>query len=454
MADNNSWLDKNLGAQLLSRLMRPGVVEIGMGQTIAARMAQTVHPLPLLDDLETRWQSVFDMQDDALPLVLAQPAQSGTNHSWPQKQSDARGSQAKQKPMPIVTPKRAKAAPQETPLIPNPKAGVQTNGKQAFVPPANAKGETKTAVSKPTLAANPQTAPTSSTAPIATKTKGGSQTTASNQKSTPVIASTSSNEPNTAVSALPIVRPKQTAVQPTNAARKNTPLPTMQAPSAQGNKPKVDIPSAIQAVSPKGTKTKAQASLTMRSTFPAALPQNKPLLTPDTQSVDKPALPVVKPKRVANSISQRYTPAPKTAVQFPTVSPKVTGNTQSTSTSPAKPSSPLPLVHVPNSEPPSRRHSVSLPLPTRKATTPMPATPSASPASTSSFSAPSARPSVGVSSNVIQRDADITEGEAQEPATDMGNTAVDIDEIVAEVHRQFKRELAIEGERRGVVPWQ
>ena len=431
MSDNNSWLDKNLGAQLLSRLVRPGVAQIGMGSTIATRMAQTAHPLPLLDDLEARWQSVFDMQDDALPLVLAQPAQPEANHSWPQKQYSARGSQAKQKPMPVVTPKQTKVAAQETPiLMPNPKAEVQTNGKQTFVQPSNAKGETKTAVS-PSASATKRQAP--STEP----------TSAQIVPSQP----TSSNKPNTAVSPLPVVRPKQTAVHPqdTNINRKNAPHP-----SAQGSSnPQVELPATTRNLPPKVTKTAVPTLPTTRRAMPITLPLNKTAATDDA----RPVLPVVKPKRVANGASQQHTPAPKTAVQFPTVSPKPIDNAQSTSANPAKTSPPLPLVHVSNGEFVSRRHSDSLPLPARKATTHMPVAPAASPTQTSSFTAPSARPSVGVSSNVIQRDSNKTASDGEEPAVDTGNTAVNIDEIVAEVHRQFKRELAIEGERRGVLPW-
>jgi hypothetical protein len=50
---------------------------------------------------------------------------------------------------------------------------------------------------------------------------------------------------------------------------------------------------------------------------------------------------------------------------------------------------------------------------------------------------------------VIQRQGN---GEAPEETNAPAET-VDIDEIVAEVQRQFMRELAIEGERRGITSW-
>jgi hypothetical protein len=70
---------------------------------------------------------------------------------------------------------------------------------------------------------------------------------------------------------------------------------------------------------------------------------------------------------------------------------------------------------------------------------------------TPSYSQPtSAAPTVSsAGSGVIQRQA---ADEASE-ATDAPAETVDIDEIVAEVQRQFMREMAIEGERRGVSSW-
>jgi hypothetical protein len=52
-------------------------------------------------------------------------------------------------------------------------------------------------------------------------------------------------------------------------------------------------------------------------------------------------------------------------------------------------------------------------------------------------------------SGVIQR----SETDEAPEAINAPAEAVDIDEIVAEVQRQFMRELAIEGERRGVTSW-
>ncbi|MCP5013274.1 MAG: hypothetical protein GY942_25115 [Aestuariibacter sp.] len=58
-------------------------------------------------------------------------------------------------------------------------------------------------------------------------------------------------------------------------------------------------------------------------------------------------------------------------------------------------------------------------------------------------------------SGVIQRSA-LDDQTTTADMIDQGNAAegtVDINEIVFEVQRQFRRELAIEGERRGATSW-
>jgi hypothetical protein len=92
----------------------------------------------------------------------------------------------------------------------------------------------------------------------------------------------------------------------------------------------------------------------------------------------------------------------------------------------------------------------NLPLPTSVSAQPAPAPSKApGPAKRMVSSAPTKPASA---SNVIQRAPDLCDSGGD--AGDSAPAAVDVDEIVEEVQRQFMRQLAIEGERRGAMPWQ
>jgi hypothetical protein len=138
-----------------------------------------------------------------------------------------------------------------------------------------------------------------------------------------------------------------------------------------------------------------------------------------------PAKPVIKPRATAR----------KAPITFPSAAP-ATANGRSSIANLAD--RPLPVVRSEQAQ--VFQSSAALPLPKTAVVAPSRPAP-ALPTTASS--------GVSGGSGVIQRQAD---DEAPEATNALAET-VDIDEIVAEVQRQFMRELAIEGERRGVTSW-
>ena len=473
MTDNNSWVNENLVAQLLGRLQKPGVAQISMAETIAARMEQTAHPLPLLDDLETRWQSVMEAQDDALPFVFAQPAQPEASPTFQQKHAGNQKRATGQKPLPVVAAKQVKRTRPNNHMPTNTVPAKPSAEQQAA---ANLDTSTNTAVSPPLQTSIPQpqplispqksnlkTQPSATEKPATSNTKPTVQTKPSLDATSPQVVSQSiSASPDTAVPPMPVAKMTQTAVSPTTQKQTNpnlNPSPDKQNPASTNSgvaNPGVTNPGMANpapknrsSVTIKATPIKPRQP--GRAPTPLVTAQNNISTENKTAAPKQNRLPVVKPTKPKKQSAPQHMPAPKTAVQLPEAPQPTNGHVQSTKPGPRQPAKNLPLIHAANQSA-NARHDASLPMPTRRAATNGPTTtPSTSPA----FAAPAARPSPTTASNVIQRNTDKSAADdVSESATETGGTAVDIDEIVAEVHRQFKRELAIEGERRGVLPWQ
>lgn len=430
MSDNDSWLNENLVMHLLRRLARPGVAEIGMAETILSRMEHTAQPLPLLADLEQRWQNVMDAQADMLPFVYAQPVQPQVEAARNQQQAA------------VVRPKSSKVLANissESPDLKVVKGRRLSSDVKPFPNhlieqrPSPDASVRQTAVS-PKNRSSQQHAPKSNPVGKSVQTQKPKAASASQARLAPeTIAARKMSEaipdlPVTAVSQLPIVKAKATAVAPSVPHSKNK--PTSAAPK--------NLPTSAAVKAPEKMSTATKSSPVLA---------DKPVLKTSADKMTD--LPVVKPTLPQKLGTPRLPAAAPTAVTLPSVQP-----TPSPNTTPAKRpnltnrTGELPLVRADDERMRNGRADLNLPTPASR----VPVR-SHNPAAAPTFKPPPARPSQpAVTSNVIQRQVD-NEADVETPNNEE-ETAVDIDEIVEEVQRQFMRELAIESERRGVLPWQ
>jgi len=214
------------------------------------------------------------------------------------------------------------------------------------------------------------------------------------------------------------------------ASAKNTPTVSPTAKPATDQPLLLVTPQPVRpTASPQGQQAEQAAAKSKTERPP--LVQHKP-----QTAKTPPARPVVRPRSTAR----------KAPISFPsaTATPStnsLAANGRSLATSLANGQLPVVRTERSQGQAPQSSQTSALPLPKTAVVTPSRAQPAPS--------LPASAPGSFSSSGVIQRKAD---DEAPE-ATNAPAEAVDIDEIVAEVQRQFMRELAIEGERRGVTSW-
>lgn len=450
MTEQADWVDLQLVQWLLARTKQPGVVRLAMGYDVVERMERMTKPPSLMKAIGERWHDSLAAQVEQVPFVYAQPAPVETVPTFPTQQTAVQpqqaqpkivaaptGTSAKQQPvsqvrenLPVSTEKRPSSliTPSPTPKIPAPKS----------IPSATNRESSETAV-PPTIPAPAQPSPKSqSTKPSLTAKQVAPEPQAAAQE-----------QP------MPVVIIKQPAVSSTA----STSIPLAQtAPTVKPGTTEVNT------LAPKTVSKSKTASTTLPSnhnyavviaapTDPSTERPNMPIVTP-TQTQSAPNKRLVKPIRpVADTKASTFPGAssrplvqprriiPGTPPTFPSAVP-VTQATNGQPKSPILADTPLPIARPSLVKAPTDT-STDLSLPKTAVTPPASAT-------TSTIPGP------GSTSGIIQRapadeSSTVTGGSTAEEST---QSSFDISEIVAEVHRQFKRELAIEGERRGVSPWQ
>ena len=429
MSDQANWVDDKLVQRLQSRSTRPGVVALNMGHKVVSRVKQMAKPQTLVQALGQRWQSTLAAQVDQVPFVYAQP---------PQPEPEFAPSFRAERPAAITSKKQPVSQPVTMPVQPSPTQA-QAESKLVLAPEKrpspNPTSQPSTKPKKMQMAASttkknkPENEPV--TTPSTTK-----KTTAVQQSQAESVPQSPAPPPVMTELPLPIVKAEETSAPPTavppplaprpsRAKTKGTPVDQTQtrdnssivvvtAPTAVPIKPKMPI--APTTTPPAQEKPE-----------PVRIVANKPKPAAQT-SLPTPSRPLVKPQP----------PAPKTTPTFPSATPAAPA-VNGRNNSPFPNSNPLPVVN--SSAAPSSPLTTAMPLP-KAAPTPSPA-PTAVPAS-----------SPASANGVIQRAPDDEAVAASEAnSSDAGQAAVDINEIVAEVQRQFRRELAIEGERRGATSW-
>jgi hypothetical protein len=247
---------------------------------------------------------------------------------------------------------------------------------------------------------------------------------------TEVAALETAGKANLAGQPLPVVKAKQ-AASPTAVSR---PTPSAKPIRQANGAPAVAAPASDQPLVVVTSPTTAPPTPAKGQQAAPSTEKGKterPLVRPKTQVSPQapvpPAKPVIKPRATAR----------KAPITFPSAtSAAATANGRSQTTNLAD--GLLPVVRSEQAQ--VFQSPAALPLPKTAVVAPSRPAP-ALPTTASS--------GVSGGSGVIQRSPT---DEAPE-ATNAPAETVDIDEIVAEVQRQFMRELAIEGERRGVTSW-
>ncbi len=435
MSDQLSWVDNKLVQRLQSRLVQPGVVQLDMGRSVVSRMEKMVKPQSLVQALGQRWQSALTSQGDYIPFVYAQPPQmeaetavsptQSISQTPPTQKPTASPAQAEpelilaqeQRPSSAAEPQTTKAS---QPLAARKKTASKTKSAQ----PASGNAPKETAVS-------PQP-PLVESKPLTNKKNQQQVAPQPPSATTPTIAAAQQlpGYDSTSDLPLPVVTAKETSV-PTTAVSESS-LPTV-AKTSTASKAKVKgIP-----VNPSHSANNSTVVVALQkaaSTTPAmpVVPTN----TKSVQTANNKAQATTQPKLTSlpRPLVKPQTAAPKAPLIFPSATPKTASGNGRTEPS-IIPDNPLPFVRSAPS--PSSRPSSNMPLPKTAVVSPSP--PIATPASSAS------------ASGVIQRQPD--DDQTASDMSDMGQEPVDINEIVAEVQRQFKRELAIEGERRGATSW-
>jgi hypothetical protein len=400
-----------------------------------ARLEKTAELLPLALDLERRWQGVLDAQEDQPPLVYAQPLPASGAESGP-----ASGGQRRvARPQPSATsPVVASAAPPQD--MPKPdlvvdsgqREGTQvgrpeksSNFPPSTVPLLPQPGKTtRPPANRIEKSAKPSPPAGSPPHPKAGSTdKAPATTSVVKAPATPSVVA----EPTPAAGASQtglILPAKSAPASPISSATHQDagPLPVVMATSKAAAAPATANGEDRQ---PKLVVVTPKAALKAGNGRPPVVKPSRTKAGPGQESTGaataarsgKPQLPVVRP----------HSPAPKTVVSFP----------------PAPTSTRLPVV-----QPIEARLGQSprdLPLPS-------PAGAQAAQTPGMSFGPAKPRVSPALASNVIQRTSD--SAAVKKSAAGSTPAGIGVDEIVEEVQRQFMRQLAIEGERRGVTSWQ
>lgn len=449
MSDNISGLNKNLTEHLLSRLSQPGVTRLHMAEAITDRIEKMTEPLPLITNLEERWQSVLEAQDDLPPLVYVQPSPAPGVTSVPAQAANRRSSRPQETAVSLsiasATPLEKAPAPDLIIDSSKPKTKQVLDTEKSSQPDKISTQSAKQAqklvkpsapiesTNRPKSVSVDEASVTASAATRAASAVGSSPITKPSQRelTLPTKLTPSVDQP---APAAPPASVTQKAVDPLPVATTSLKVAAAPAPvNADNSQPElvVVMPKARATAQPKtGVEAKNAGPTLVKSTQPKVDRGRK---SPDKSAAslsDKPKLPVVKP----------HAPAPKAAVSTPSAPP----------TPPAAPSTPttLPLVR-PWETVPGKAHP-DLPLP--PVVSPQSnSVPGKASGSAKRMVAPRPTPAVPAS-NVIQREAD--PAATNDDTADSPPATVDVDEIVEEVQRQFMRQLAIESERRGVTSWQ
>ena len=447
MSEQASWVDEKFVQRLQSRSTRPGVVALNMGQEVVSRVEKMTGPQTLLQELGQRWQSTLTAQGNQIPFVYAQPSQPE-----PEIPLARRAGQ----PVASMTKTKTRQAPSQpvTTAVSQPT----TSRTESDLILAPEKRPSHTSASQP--ASKPEKAQTAVSSSHKNKPGKTAAASASTIKKTtavlqnpvesapqPVASAPSASEPVT-VSAdapaaplapvkltLPIVQAKARPAPPTAVSPPPAPQPakakTKGTPVSQ--LPAGNDSSIVVVAAPPTAPTKSKMPI-VSTTSPPTREQAKPIQVTATKpkATSQPPLPTL-----PRPLVKPQPPAPKTTPAFPSATGTVPTENGRNNTFIAS-TAPLPVVRA--TAVPGTPMTTALPLP-KVAPLPSPGQ------AVTSTSSPAA------ASGVIQRSPDneaITTGEA---SSDSEPSPVDINEIVAEVQRQFRRELAIEGERRGATSW-
>ncbi len=454
MSKHETWVDNNLIQQLQGRKTQPGVINLNMGSDIVLRLEQMAGQLPLVQALGQRWQSVLMAQEDHPPFVYARPAPAE-----PKAQNFSQPSQTV-KPI-VVSPKKIVPQP---PTIQSKFPVNKPKSKPATVGGQTETGSAPKTRSIPDLPKQPINVPPPAGQPQGStqtdKTAGLPSQKARPQAAVPRIKNETTQPVLSGVSDTLLPLPLATAKgqnQPGPKTAAAAPLPVPTAHSKPAAAPPATPPSEEEQSLP--VVRAKQPGSQKRGEPVAGNPQAAPLSSPVSparpkeipQSTGKtpnrvaagsipnphhspPAMPVVKPRRSA---------APKASISWP--APPVVksmNDDHAKETNLSASFKPLPVVRPTSIA--LKQGPTSLPLPTAKASGPASTQNPATPPRPAPLSRGSA-----TGSNVIQRKENDTFSESETP----NSPAVNVSEIVEEVQRQFMRQLAIEGERRGATSW-
>ncbi|VAW40755.1 hypothetical protein MNBD_CHLOROFLEXI01-377 [hydrothermal vent metagenome] len=454
MSEQESWLDANFIQRLQGRTVQPGIIRLDMGREVVSRLVQMAEQHPLLQELGRRWQSSLMAQSEQLPIVYARPAVVEPVNTAVSTQP--RQPHQPQTVKPIVIP------PKRTPSD-------NQSGKRPFTQPNQPENRAVPSQQPQTTKSGIDSLPMAKSNAVTARPKLVEKVVSQKQKQQPV-STLADNQPEAKALQGKTARPElvEGAVSSNNPqpspsiGETDTPLPLATSPNQSATvatattKPvstlKAQPRAVVQGKKVTSKKGKASSNAPSASQSTLVLATHAPRVPRKTEPVGK-----AQPPIIASSQQSQ----PRTASVMPVVKPQPLTSKRSA----AKPA--LPAVKstvgkriIGGSPPSGSKSTTRLPVvrpfhasPKREASQmPLPAQPAPRTAVTPTVAS---RPTMGAASNVIQRQVDETaNGGETAPSTRSGRAVspeVNINEIVEEVQRQFMRQLAIEGERRGAA---
>lgn len=415
--------------RLWQRGEQPGVVRLAQARDTARRLTGLGGP-PLADEVARRYVTVMALQQQMPPIVYAEPQPVAADRaSVSNVQSET------VLPLPVATSQLIPSHP-ATPL----------STAQSLLPVVNVPNTPQPQSRLTSL--RPQPIPTPSTTVVPTAHSSLPLPTMPQPQNRPPAAAPMPHLPHTAVVAstadtpvaspslpLLVVRPQmsgQTQAQPVT--RPVATIPTLPKPVSQAtitSTGSVMKTATVSAAATPQSPTYPPTTLPLPRTREAAAAEHTPASPPKPVVIAPATLPVAQPNR-------DETPLPVVREQFAAPSLPTAGFNQS-----------LPLARPPASSMGNVSHVVQ-----RKAHT-----------GTAHQPAPSRQPSpapnrIVRTNSVIQRaplkskPAAPSKKDNQTSDEDSDTSpAIDMDELVDKVHRQFLRRLTVEGERRGKTSW-